>query len=117
MNNLSIDRRNRIFIGAGLGISLAIAACLSPFASQNPDGLDRVAQDLQFEDKSAAAPLAHKLPFFAVFEEYTIRGVPEGMATPLAGVIGTLATFGLAWGVGKLTVGRSAQSQEDDKES
>ncbi len=105
-----------MFIWAGLGASLAIAACLSPFASQNPDGLDRVAQDLQFEDKAVAEPIAHKLPFYAVFEEYALRGVPEGVATPLAGVIGTVATFGLAWGLGKLTVRRSASPQPEDEQ-
>jgi cobalt/nickel transport protein len=116
-NNLSINRRNQMFIWAGLGASLAIAVCLSPLASQNPDGLDRVARDLKFEDKAADDPLAHKLPFFAVFEEYALQGVPQGMATPLAGAIGTLVTFGLAWGLGKLTVRRSAPSQEEDTET
>jgi cobalt/nickel transport protein len=114
MNNLSVDRRNRIFIWASLGISLGIAALLSPLASQHPDGLDRVAQDLEFEKKAISHPVTHKLPFYAVFEEYAVRGVPERLATPLAGAIGTLATFGLAWGVGKLTVRRSHNSQAED---
>lgn len=116
MNNLSIDRRNRLFIGAGLGVSLAIAALLSPFASQHPDGLDRVAQDLQFEEKANPEPVAHQLPFYSVFEEYAVRGVPQAMATPLAGVIGTFATFGLAWGLGKLAVRGSTKLQENDRE-
>lgn len=111
-NNRSVDRRNRMLIFAGLGVSLAIAALLSPFASQDPDGLDRVAQDLQFEEKATADPLAHKLPFFDVFEKYALRGAPEGMATPLAGAIGTLSTFGLAWGLGKLAVRRSGDLEE-----
>jgi cobalt/nickel transport protein len=116
MNNLSIDRRNRIFIGVGLGVSLAISALLSPFASQHPDGLDRVAQDLQFEEKATPKPVSHQLPFYDVFEEYAMRGVPQAMATPLAGVIGTLATFGLAWGLGKLAIRGSTKRQEDDRE-
>jgi cobalt/nickel transport protein len=37
-----------------------------------------------------------------VFDEYALRGVPEAVATPLAGLVGTLATFGLAWGIGKV---------------
>lgn len=115
-HNFSITRRNRIFIGVGLGVSLGIAALLSPFASQHPDGLDRVARDLKFEEKATPAPLAHKLPFYTVFEEYALRGVPQGLATPLAGAIGTLATFGLAWGLGKLAIRRSALLQEDDGE-
>lgn len=98
----------RVFLGSGLLLALVIAVFVSPFASQNPDGLDRVAQDLKFEEKAHPEPLATKLPFFGVFEEYTVRGVPEAVATPLAGLVGTIATFGLAWGLGKLTVRKTA---------
>jgi len=104
--------RNRAFVIAGLGVALLIAIFLSPFASQNPDGLDRVAQDLKFEDKAIEDAPARKLPFFAVFDEYALRGVPESVATPLAGLVGTLATFGLAWGMGKLLV-RNSDSSSD----
>lgn len=102
--------RNRAFVIAGLGVALLIAIFLSPFASQNPDGLDRVAQDLKFDDRAIEDAPARKLPFFAVFDEYAVRGVPESVATPLAGLVGTLATFGLAWGMGKLLVRKSASS-------
>lgn len=104
--------RNRAFVIAGLGVALLIAIFLSPFASQNPDGLDRVSQDLKFDNKATEDAPARKLPFYSVFEEYALRGVPEGVATPLAGLVGTLATFGLAWGIGKLVVRRSGSSQE-----
>jgi cobalt/nickel transport protein len=105
--------KNRIVIFTGLGISLMIAGFLSPFASQNPDGLDRVAQDLEFESKAHEDPIAKKMPFAAVFDEYALRGVPETIATPFAGLVGTIATFGLAWGLGKLTVrGRSTDSDQ-----
>lgn len=104
--------RNRALIIGGLGIALLIAVFLSPFASSNPDGLDRVAQDLKFEHKTIEDAPAKKLPFYRVFDEYSLRGVPEGVATPLAGLIGTLATFGLAWGIGKLVIRRSGSSDE-----
>ncbi len=104
--------RNRVFVISGLGVALLIGVFLSPFASQNPDGLDRVAQDLKFDKKATEAPPAHKLPFYKVFDEYALRGVPKPLATPLAGFLGTLATFGLAWGVGKLTKRGSAPSDE-----
>jgi cobalt/nickel transport protein len=96
--------RNRAFVISGLGIALLIAVLLSPFASSNPDGLDRVSQDQGFEKKAAEEPIAHKLPFYRVFEEYQLRGVPEQIATPAAGLIGTLVTFGLAWGAGKVLI-------------
>jgi cobalt/nickel transport protein len=107
MNNNSSRNRNRIFFLSGLGIALLIAVFLSPFASQNPDGLDRVAQDLQFDSKAAEEQPAQKLPFYTMFDEYALRGVPESVATPLAGLLGTIATFGLAWGIGKLVVRKS----------
>lgn len=94
----------------GMGIALGIGVFLSPFASKNPDGLDRVAIDLKFEDKAVAEAPAHKLPFYAVFDEYALRGVPEAVATPLAGLVGTLATFGIAWGIGKICVRKPHRS-------
>lgn len=105
MSNQS--QRNRAFVLAGLGAALLIAIFLSPFASSNPDGLDRVSGDLGFDKKAAEETPARKLPFAAIFDEYSLKGVPENVATPLAGLIGTLATFGLAWGMGKLVVRNS----------
>jgi cobalt/nickel transport protein len=98
------NSRNRKFVVAGLGIALLVGVVVSPFASQDPDGLDRVSQDYGFENKAEEDPLAKKLPFYRVFDEYALRGVPEQVATPLAGLAGTLATFGIAWGAGKLLV-------------
>lgn len=113
--NMEIDRqRNRAFVIAGLGVALLIAVFISPFASSDPDGLDRVSQDLEFEDRAIEDAPAKKLPFYNVFEEYAVRGVPEQVATPLAGLIGTLATFGLAWGIGKVVIRNSASPSTDD---
>jgi cobalt/nickel transport protein len=108
------QKRDRILIGTGLGVALLIAIGLSPFASKNPDGLDRVAQDHKFETKADENTPAKNLPFHNVFEEYSVRNVPQSIATPLAGLLGTLATFGLAWGVGKLVVSRPGNPPPDD---
>jgi cobalt/nickel transport protein len=106
--------RNFAFVLVGLAIALAIAVFLSPFASSDPDGLDRVSQDEKFEDRAIEDAPAKQLPFFNVFEEYAARGVPESVATPIAGLVGTLVTFGLAWGLGKVVVRNSEDSQRDD---
>jgi cobalt/nickel transport protein len=108
--------RNRIFIAGGLGVALLIAIFLSPFASKNPDGLDRVSKDLKFNTKEAAKNPAHQLPFHAMFDEYAVRGVPTPVATPLAGLIGTLATFGLALGIGKLAARGSSKVEDSSQE-
>lgn len=114
MSSNTARQRNRAFVIAGLGVALLIAVFLSPFASSDPDGLDRVSQDLKFEDKAIEDAPAKKLPFHGIFDEYALRGVPENIATPIAGLIGTLATFGLAWGIGKLAIRRSGSSDDDD---
>lgn len=103
MHNRSSERTRAFFL-TGLGAALLIAMLISPFASSDPDGLDRVSQDHQFDTKASEDTPAQKLPFYTIFEEYAVRGVPEAIATPLAGLVGTLATFGLAWGIGKLVV-------------
>jgi len=100
--------KNRIFIFSGLAFALSIAAFLSPFASKAPDGLDRVSQDLKFEKKATEEPPAKQLPFFQFFEEYSFKAISnQSVSTALAGITGTLVVFGLAWGVGKLTIRKS----------
>jgi cobalt/nickel transport protein len=108
------SQRNKAVIIAGLGIALFIAIFLSPFASSNPDGLDRVSADLEFDNKAQAETPAHQLPFAAVFDGYALKGVPQEIATPLSGLVGTLVTFGLAWGAGKLLVKNPPSSSGSD---
>lgn len=99
------NHKNRIFILTGLAISLGIATLLSPFASKHPDGLDRVAEDLEFANKAVEAPLTQKLPPAQVFAEYSVKAVSnEKVSTAVAGLTGTLVVFGLAWGIGKIAV-------------
>ncbi len=114
-NNFS-NQRNRLLILTGLGIALIIAIFVSPFASSDPDGLERVAQDLEFEDRAIEDAPANKLPFYTVFEEYALRGVPEAVATPLAGLAGTVVTFAVAWGAGKLLIRPSASTNNKQGE-
>jgi len=104
--------RNRAFVLSGLGVALLIAIFLSPFASSDPDGLDRTAEDHGFSEKAAEDTPARQLPFYSIFDEYAVRGVPEVIATPLAGLAGTLVAFGLAWGAGKLLVKGSTEPEQ-----
>jgi len=115
VSNLLIQSRNWVIVFVGLGIALGISVFLSPFASKDPDGLDRVAQDHKFEDKALEDAPAKQLPFHSIFDEYSLRGVPEAIATPIAGLVGTLATFGIAWGVGKLLI-RNPDSSDEAEE-
>jgi cobalt/nickel transport protein len=96
---------NNVFVFVGLAIALSIAAFLSPLASQDPDGLDRVAEDLKFNEKAVELPITGKLPTAQIFDEYSLKAVSdEKLSTGIAGILGTLLTFGLTWSVGKLVI-------------
>jgi len=83
----------------GLAMALIIAV-LSPLASSDPDGLERVAEDQQFAESARDTP-------FAVIADYVFPGIEnEALATMLAGVLGTLVVFGLVAGLGRLLAAR-----------
>jgi cobalt/nickel transport system permease protein len=78
-----------------LGVALAIAAFIAPYASSLPDGLDAAALALGFAGNARPAwpaPLAgYQLPFAASLS----------LAPAVAGVIGTLAAAALAWAISR----------------
>lgn len=64
-------------------IATGIVLLLSPFASGNPDGLERVAEDLGFLELGQSAP-------YNILPDYTIPGLDGGISTILAGLIGAI---------------------------
>lgn len=94
-----MKRRLDGFIWVGLGISLLLALFLSPFASSSPDGLEKVAEMKGFAEKGESWKLWRHAPF----SDYAIPWIKnEKVSTALSGLIGTLAIFFLAFGLGKL---------------
>ena len=78
---------------------LAVAS-LSPLASSSPDGLERVAEDKGFISLAQEAP-------FQIIADYVFPGIEnEAIATILAGLIGTLILFGVAYGLAWLLKSR-----------
>jgi len=76
----------------GLVACLAVA-CLSPLASSSPDGLERVAENKGFIGLAGEAP-------FQIIADYVFPGMEnEALATILAGLIGTLILFSVAYGI------------------
>lgn len=93
---------------AVLLVALAVAVALSPFASSNPDGLERVAEDKGFLEQGEG-----KEVITAPIPDYLLPGVEnERLATAAAGFVGTLVTFGVMYGVGRLVAGRKARDRQ-----
>ena len=96
---------------AGLGIALAVAMFLSPFAYDKPDGLEFVGEKLGFLKVDSSA---HASPIRAPIPDYDLRlpgtdhvtllaGVdPVKLATAAAGLVGTLVVFSVACGMARI---------------
>lgn len=97
-------RGGKGWIAAGLSIALAVVL-LTPLASADPDGLERVAINLGFDNLGAAAP-------YDILPDYTIPSLGEtSTSTMLAGAAGVLLVAGLTIGVVRL-IRRSPRSEE-----
>ena len=93
------DKKFLLFISAGFLLCIVLAVFISPFASSSPDGLERIAEDNSFLEKSEGAEVWQHSPV----PDYTIPGVKnELIATGLSGLLGTLVIFGLAIGFAKI---------------
>lgn len=84
----------RGWVFGGLLVSLAVVL-LSPLASADPDGLERVATDLGFLGRAQGAP-------FEILPNYSLPLLGDTPAsTILAGLIGALLLAGLVWALGR----------------
>lgn len=85
---------------AGLIIALAVVL-FSPLASADPDGLERVAENIGFLEQGLDAP-------YSILPDYTIPFLGEtAVSTIVAGLAGALIVAALAYGAGRL-LARSA---------
>ena len=96
------------FTIVAFAVALAIAAFVAPFASSSPDGLEKCLQDHQVTERAAEEAIWTRAPL----PDYKVGGVRnERLATGLAGVAGTLAVFGIAFGLAKMA-GRRKRREE-----
>jgi cobalt/nickel transport system permease protein len=85
----------RAFLLGGLLVSLFVAAVVSQFAVDSPDGLERVADDEGF----AAAAGEHAVGE-SVFADYATRGIDnEAVSLAVAGIAGVGLTLVVGWGI------------------
>ncbi|MFB4307103.1 PDGLE domain-containing protein [Actinomadura sp. GTD37] len=106
----------RFFIGFLL-VSLVLAGIVSYYASGNPDGLEKVAEDkgISAEEKD------HSLKD-SPFGDYGVKGVENArLSGGLSGVVGVGAVLlvggGLFWGVRRRGAGPSGTAPEQGAEA
>lgn len=86
------SRTGQGWVIAGMALSFLVVL-LAPFASANPDGLERVAIDLGFIQ-------AAENPSYQILPDYTVPLLGEsGLSTVLAGVVGMLLVAAFVWGL------------------
>jgi cobalt/nickel transport system permease protein len=95
--SLAAERRltsPRSMMVAGLAIAIAVAGLLAPLASSHPDGLERVAENLNFASLATDS--------FALVPEYEAPGVTwPAAAVAIAGILGVLLVFASSYAVGR----------------
>lgn len=84
--------RNWIYAG---GLIALFVVFLSPFASSDPDGLERVAMDLGFIDSGQSAP-------YSILPDYTLPFLGEtAFSTIMAGIIGVIVVGAVIMLIGR----------------
>jgi cobalt/nickel transport system permease protein len=97
---------------AGVGVALAVAVFLSPFASEQPDGLEFVGKKIGFlaDDSSFSAPIPAPMPDYQV----PLPGLDAlKAATAVAGLVGTLVVFAVSWGLARTFAGTSTSPRPE----
>jgi len=91
------------FVVYGLILALGLALFISPFASPWPDGLEKVAIALGFDQRAVTSPVIQ-----SPVADYRFYGINSAVAgTALAGGIGTLIVFGLSFLLARFLVPKS----------
>ena len=85
-----------------LVVCLVIAGIFSLFASSEPDGLERIAEDQEFIHAGEGNEVIE-----SPMPDYAVQGIEnESLAGSLAGIIGVVLMFGLVMVVGNFMKGR-----------
>jgi hypothetical protein len=86
----------------GLVIAGVVVVVAVALASSDPDGLEWVAGEQGFLARARDA-------LYTIFPDYTVPGLGGTLSTIVAGLIGVLIVFGLAWLLGRVVVRRRGQ--------
>ncbi len=87
--------KQKSFLISGFIASLFLAGVVSFYASSNPDGLEKVAEDIGFIETAEDHTYAE-----GALADYGVKGVKNPrLSTGLAGVIGVVATEVVSTGI------------------
>ena len=91
----------RSFLIGGALTALLLAAVVSQFAVDNPDGLESVAAQTGFKESASGHSLSD-----AVFADYATAGIGnETVSLAIAGISGVLITLAVGFGLFKAVSG------------
>lgn len=86
---------------AGLIVAAAVVVVLAPLASDDPDGLERVAIDAGFAEQGTDAG-------FELLPDYSVPFLGDSAASLIvAGLIGVALLFGGVWLLGRMLARRN----------
>lgn len=87
--------KQKTFLISGFIASLFLAGVVSFYASSNPDGLEKVAEDIGFIETAKDHTLAD-----GALADYGVKGIDNArLSTGAAGVIGVIATGVISTGL------------------
>ena len=99
--------KQKSFLIAGFIASLFLAGVVSFYASSNPDGLEKVAEDIGFIETAEDHTYAE-----GALADYGVKGVENPrLSTGLAGVIGVVATGVVSTGIFMLVRRKSSDTK------
>jgi cobalt/nickel transport system permease protein len=86
---------------AGLLIAAAVVVVLAPFASSDPDGLERVAIDSGFAEQGSDA-------VYEILPDYSVPFLGDStLSLVVAGLVGVALLFGAMWLLGHFLARRT----------
>jgi cobalt/nickel transport protein len=99
--------KQKSFLISGFIASLFLAGVVSFYASSNPDGLEKVAEDIGFIETAEDHTYAE-----GALADYGVKGVDNArLSTGLAGVIGVVATGVVSTGIFMLVRRKSGDTR------
>lgn len=97
-----MDALKRYWWAVGIGLSALVVIVLAPLASGDPDGLERVGEDLGFNEGAEG-------PAYEILPDYSVPGLDDPVITTIAaGLIGVLVVYAIMLLVGRLLSRRRA---------